>query len=187
MVELRKAVLVADEAEDDAKIDETLRALQEFTLKHIVFNIVEENGEQKIVFGTGPFYLEHQYLRQANVAIAKAKELAAQNVNTSENVYDKAAEVCDALGRQRGWSYDANYIGCMQSELAKYPASDKIAETPVDIPSTELFRHDFASPLWYPCLSGIVILVTALLSVMLVVRILVWLGLHFMVWVIEHF
>ena len=44
MTELRAAVLAADEAEDDVAIASSLTELQRFTAKHIIFNVVEENG-----------------------------------------------------------------------------------------------------------------------------------------------
>ena len=74
MLELRTAVLEADANEDDEAIKTSLMALQQFVFSHIVVNIVEQNGTQKITFGTGPFYLEHQYLRAANAAIEAAEE-----------------------------------------------------------------------------------------------------------------
>ena len=42
MSELREAVLAADEKEDDERILSSLNELRNFTLKHIVFNILEE-------------------------------------------------------------------------------------------------------------------------------------------------
>ena len=47
MSELREAVLTADEEEDTDKILSSLNELRNFTLKHIVFNILEDNGEQQ--------------------------------------------------------------------------------------------------------------------------------------------
>lgn len=179
-------MLAADESEDDEAIKHSLRELQGFTLRHIVFNLIEENGEQRVVFGTGPFYLEHQYLRQANAAIEEARKKAESIGGANGNIYEKAAAVCDELSRRNGWGYGASYIGCFQDELAKYPSVSSL-EVSGDIPSTELFRYDFASPIWFPCFSGIVILITFLLTFLLVVRIVIWLGLHLAVWLIERF
>ena len=74
MTELRDAVLKADESEDDEAIMKTLGELKNFVFSNIVINIVDENGAQKITFGTGPFYLEHQYIRAANAALKEAEE-----------------------------------------------------------------------------------------------------------------
>ena len=53
MTELRDAVLQADEEENDEKIASTIKELREYTLNNIVINVVEENGTQKVTFGTG--------------------------------------------------------------------------------------------------------------------------------------
>ena len=53
MTEIRSAVLAADEANDDAAIAAGLVELKEFVFSHIVVNVVEENGEQVVSFGTG--------------------------------------------------------------------------------------------------------------------------------------
>ena len=66
MTELRDAVLVADENEDDEKTTQALEELRNFVFSNIVINVVDDNGNQRVTFGTGPFYLEHQYIRAAN-------------------------------------------------------------------------------------------------------------------------
>lgn len=176
MIELRDAVLAADEAGDNAAILSTLDELQEFTLTHIVINVYEENGIEHLSFGTGPFYLENQYVRKAQEELAKAEaSLENAGVNPNGNVFKKAAEVCDALGIKYGWGYSAPYINCMQDELAKYPAMDEIEDyEQAMIPSTALYRQDFASPIWYPCWSGIVILLCVILLIIILVRFFIW-------------
>ena len=176
MTELRDAVMQADEANDDEKIASALNELHAFTLKHIIFNTVEENGLQKITFGTGPFYLENQYLRKANEAIAAAKAEVEKNVsNPNGNVYKKAAEVCDARSRANGWGFNARYIQCYQDELAKYPDIGTLDTNGTAVlPSTELFRYEYSSPLWYPCASGILMLICFILAIILIIRFLIW-------------
>ena len=75
MAEMRDDVLNADAAEDDAAVEENLSKLKEFTVSNMVINVVDDNGTQKITFGTGPFYLEHQYIRAANNALAEAVDV----------------------------------------------------------------------------------------------------------------
>ena len=93
------------------------------------------------------------------------------------NVLDKnGADICDALGRRYGWRYpDQRYINCWTSELAKFPSSGSIDifET-AEIPSTDLYRYDYSSPIWYPCASGFVILACVILLVWALVRIVIW-------------
>ena len=58
MTELREAVLVADEQEDDAKTISALNELHTFTLKHIIFNILEDNGKQSVILAQDLFILK---------------------------------------------------------------------------------------------------------------------------------
>ena len=181
MTELRDAVMAAAAENNDEKIEETLKELHAFTLKHVVFNTVQENGVEKITFGTGPFYLENQYLRKANEAIVKAKEEIEKNSsNPNGNIYKKVADICDAKSRANGWGFNALYIQCFQDELAKYPEEETMdAYGAAILPSTELFRYEYSSPLWYPCGSGIVMLICFILVIILVFRFFIWLLIHF--------
>lgn len=179
MVRLRGDVIAADRQGDPNLIKERLGVLQHFTSTHIVFNQVSENGERKIIFGTGPFYLEQQYVKKAQAELAKAKALAAKNSSTNPNgnVFQKAALVCDAAGKKHGWRYpDAAYIDCFQSELAKYPSSNAIdSYLEAMLPSTNLYRQDFSSPIWYPSRSGFLLIILLLLGIYLLWRCIFWL------------
>ena len=182
MTRLRSAVIAADEAEDDQAIASSLNELRRFTTKHIVFNVVEENGVRRVVFGTGPFYLEHQYMRAANIAIAAAKEQIDQGSteNPNGNVFAQVSEYCDAWGAQNGFDYPSQpYLDCWVNKLSEYPASETMGTTEsVKVPSTSLFRYDYASPMWYPCGSGILILIILILSLVIVVRFIIWLAIR---------
>ena len=164
MVELRDAVLAADAAEDDTAIQSSLVALQEFVVSHIVVNIAEQNGVQSIIFGTGPFYLEHQYLRAANAAIEAAEAEVVDDSNPYGNIYATVSGICRPLAIQYGWAWNSQeYLDCWTSHLAA-----------ADVPSTELFRHNYASPIWAPTWSGWVILLCIILTLVIVVRFLIW-------------
>ena len=188
MTRLRDAVMAADAEDNDEKIASARTELHAFVLKHIVFNTVEENGQQKITFGTGPFYLENQYLRAANAAIQKAQEDIDKNSsNPNGNVYKKAAEVCDAKSRANGWGFNARYIQCYQDELAKYPEETEMnAYGAAILPSTELYRYEYSSPIWYPCGSGILILICVILLIILVIRFIIWLILHLILLIVDR-
>ena len=188
MTELRDAVMAADEANDDEKIASALNELRNFTLKHIIFNTVESNGERVVTFGTGPFYLENQYLRKANAAIAKAKEEIDKNSsNANGNIYKKVADICDARSRANGWGFNAQYVKCYQDELAKYPTVQTMdAYGAAVLPPTELFRHEFSSPIWYPCGSGICILICIILAIIWLIRIIYWLLLRIAVLIMKR-
>ena len=180
MSELRDAVLAADEADDDTAIADGLVKLKEFVFSNTVINIVEENGEQVVSFGTGPFYLEHQYLRAAQAALADAEAKFAGDANPNGNIYGMAGDTCKALALQNGWTWDnANFINCMVTEIEKYPAAADIQDTIIaSLPSTELFRHNYASPIWTPSFLGWLFIITGVVIVVIFIRFLIWLVLR---------
>ncbi len=176
MTELRDAVLAADENENDEAINRALQELKGFVFSHIVVNAVDDNGVQKITFGTGPFYLEHQYIRAANVALAEAEANLSDDSNPNGNVYAMASAVCQPQAIANGWAWDdANYINCMMSEINKYPAADELQDKIIaSLPSTELYRREYNSPVWAPTLAGFMLLVTLVVIVVILYRIIVW-------------
>lgn len=177
MTELRDEVMVADEIEEpDEVIAEKLTALKDYVFNNIVINVIDDNGEQKIVFGTGPFYLEHTYIRAANKALEEAEARLTSDGNPNGNIYGMASQVCQPQAVANGWSWDdANYINCMMSEINKYPASDDIQNTiKASLPSTELYRHNYASPAWAPTLTGFMILITLVIIVVILMRMIWW-------------
>ncbi|MDO4741801.1 MAG: hypothetical protein Q4A79_00270 [Candidatus Saccharibacteria bacterium] len=180
MTELRDAVLSADTEEDDERLATALVELKEFVFSNIVINIVEENGVQRITFGTGPFYLEHQYLRDATLALEKAEQEAASDRNPNGNIYGKAGEVCRPLAIQNGWAWNnVNFINCMMTEIQKYPASDNFEGNNMAIlPSTELYRRNYASPVWAPTVTGFFLALTLVIIVVILIRMVVWIVLR---------
>lgn len=180
MVELRDAVLAADEEGDDAKVVENLNRLRDFAFSNIVINVRDDNGEQKIEFGTGPFYLENRYLRSANAALEEAEKKFMADGNPNGNIYAAAAAVCKPQAIANGWEWNTpDYISCMTGEIEKYPASENLQDViTASLPSTELFRYNFASPIWAPTLSGFMILITVMISVVIFIRFVIWLVLR---------
>lgn len=200
MQELKNAVLEADRAGEDeegklpegvtqrpqeeitAEITSKIRELKVFAETHTIVNFLDKNGGTEIIFGTGPFYLEHQYNRLAYAALQKAQELANQisDNNPNGNIYARANQVCQPQAIRNGWRWNsAPFIACMTGEIAKYPATDYITEQiSAAIPSTALFRYDFASPIWSPTLSGFAILASAILIIIIIIRIITWIMLR---------
>ncbi|MBR3138687.1 hypothetical protein IKG38_01590 [Candidatus Saccharibacteria bacterium] len=180
MTELRDAVLTADANEDDEAIKQSLEELKKFVFSNMVINVVDDNGEKKITFGTGPFYLEHQYIRAANAALKEAEKQIASDSNPNGNIYGLASETCRAQAISNGWTWDnPNYINCMVSEIQKYPAADEIQDKIIaSLPSTELYRHNYASPIWAPTLAGFLALITVIIIVVIFIRFFIWLFLR---------
>lgn len=176
MVELRDAVLKADEDEDDERIAEALKELRDFVSSNVVVNVAEDNGVQKVMFGTGPFYLEHQYLRAANKALDEAEKNMQSDANPNGNIYAKATEVCRPQAIRNGWNWTSpGYINCMMTEINKYPSAAEIQDTIVaKLPSTEMYRHNYSSPIWAPTPSGFFLLVTLVVIVVIFIRLLGW-------------
>ena len=180
MTELRDAVMAADEANDDALIADGLVKLKEFVFSNIVVNVVEENGGQVVSFGTGPFYLEHQYLRAAQAALEKAEAEMASDANPNGNIYGMAGDTCKALALSNGWTWDnVNFINCMVTEINKYPSANEIQDTIIaSLPSTELYRHNYASPVWTPSFVGFMLILTLVVFVVIFIKILIWIVLR---------
>ncbi|MBR3052376.1 hypothetical protein IKG60_02015 [Candidatus Saccharibacteria bacterium] len=180
MTELRDAVLEADAAENDDGLTKALEELRQFTLSNVVVNVVDDNGAQRVTFGTGPFYLEHTYLRAANQALEEAEKQMVSDENPNGNVYAMASETCKAAAIANGWTWDnPNYINCMVSEIQKYPAADEIQDKiKASLPSTELYRREFAAPVWAPTLTGFMILLTLIIVIVIMIRGIVWLVLR---------
>ncbi len=180
MAELRDAVLTADEANDDALIADGLVKLKEFVFSNIVVNVVEENGGQVVSFGTGPFYLEHQYLRAAQAALEKAEAEMSSDANPNGNIYGMAGDTCKALALSNGWTWDnVNFINCMVTEINKYPSANEIQDTIIAaLPSTELYRHNYASPVWAPSFVGFMLILTLIVAVVIFIKILIWIVLR---------
>lgn len=176
MTELRDAVLAADASENDEATMRALEELKSFVFSNIVVNVVDDNGRQEVIFGTGPFYLEHQYIRAANKALAEAEATIAADSNPNGNIYQMASEVCQPQAIVNGWSWNnADYINCMVGEIQKYPAADELNDTiAASLPSTELYRKNYASPVWAPSLAGWMILITLIVIVVIFIRGIAW-------------
>lgn len=180
MTNLRAAVLQADKDDNEIALAEGLNSLRDYTVSHIIVNIVDDNGLKKLEFGTGVFYLEQSYLRAAAAALKEASEAEIDDSNPNGNIYGAVSAICRQLALDNGWSWDTPaYIECWQTELAKYPASaleDGVVSA--KIPSTELYRREYVSPVWTPSLAGFVILITAVIGVVIFIRFLIWICLE---------
>lgn len=176
MNDIRAEIYAADEAADDEKIAEGLIRLQKFASNHTIINIIEKNGVNYITFGTGPIYLERQYLRKATEALEAAQANAGDDSNPNGNVFAKAMDVCKPQAIAYGWSWNSQpYLDCMTGEIAKYPTSDFIQDGyDANLPSTREFRYDFVSPVWKFDLAGLVFLCIILVSVITFLRVLIW-------------
>lgn len=148
MADRRDAVLAADKAGDETVTQSRLYDLQRYVTEHM-------NGD------SGAFYLEQQYRRDAQKAVDAAKN----DNNPNGNINVKAEAVC----RPQYAVWSPAYVQCFTDELAKYPPSPDPAEN-VTLPSTELYRHDFAAPLWSPDFAGLATLGCLVIVLMILAR-----------------
>ncbi|MDB5165322.1 MAG: hypothetical protein JWM00_212 [Candidatus Saccharibacteria bacterium] len=156
MLERRDAVYAADKAGDSEILKNRLYDLQRYVSAHMNAN------PDKIA-------LEGQYERDSQRAKALAE--AAGSNNPNGNVYQKAADVCDPIGRAQGWRWpDPRYIACVDAELSKYPATTGSAQT-IQLPDVNLYYHSFVSPLWSPDFAGWSVIICAVIVVMIIARI----------------
>lgn len=176
MASLKATVMDADEAGNESEIERALTELRNFVYSHTIINVAENNGVQGIVFGTGPFYLEHQYIRAANAAIDAASNQLVDDSNPNGNIYAAVAAICQPQAIANGWAWsDQPYLDCWTSELAKYPESDNLdIQLTANVPSTELYRYNYASPIFTLTPAGIAVVVCIILAVIIVIRMLVW-------------
>lgn len=148
MIQRRDAVLAADKVGDGEGIVNRLYDLQRYTSAHM-------NAD------TGPFYLEQQYKRDAQKVVDAAKN----DDNPNGNINAKAEAVCKP--QYTVWS--TAYVQCFTDELAKYPPSPDPAQN-VTLPSPDLYRQNFASPLWSPDFAGWSTLVFIIIIILIVSR-----------------
>ncbi len=180
MTDLKAAVVAADAEGNDETIAKSLEELRNFTSSHTVINVVEKNGKSYVTFGTGPIYLEQQYIRKATAALAEAEANANTDENPNGNVFAKAMDVCKPQAINNGWAWNSpEYLGCMTGEIAKYPTTETLEDTyAASLPSTALFRYEFASPVWTFTLSGIVGIICIILAAIVFIRVFIWIILH---------
>lgn len=170
MAELRQAVFTADASDNDEQIHTALLALRDFVYTHTVINVTEVNGVQSIFFGTGPFYLEHQYLRAANAAIEQAKSELITEENPHRDVYATIEETCQA--QAVNWNA---YLTCWTSEIERYPVEvTPVTNIAAKVPSTELYRHNYASPLWSTTPAGFAMLASVIVAIIIIIRFVIW-------------
>ena len=147
MIERRTAVLSADKRGDEAITRARLFDLQRYSAEHM-------NADSGVV------YLEYQYKRDTENAIRVASQQGS-----SMNINVKADATCKA---QFG-GYSQAYVQCFANELAKYPSGINAPEK-ANLPSSALYRHEFTSPSWSPDFAGFMTGVSALIGLLIVLR-----------------
>ncbi len=150
MVQRREAVIAADQQGDDQAVENRLYDLRQYVMKHM-----NTNGSS--------VYLAERYNRD------KAN-LVQQAVNANNSNKDVINKKVDDICKPQYSGYNQGYVSCFAREYAKYaPGSDPIST--IKMPDPELYRADFASPLWSPDFAGFSVLACVVLIVVIIMRI----------------
>jgi hypothetical protein len=170
-----EAVLAADKSGDKNQLDQRLYELKKYVFSHVTLRIDQDGVGTKVYFGSGPFYLEESYKRDAQAILDEAAQVSATNPNG--NIYKQVSDICDPLAKRYGWGYSQPYFDCFSRELAKFNAA---TETPlsVELPNTKLYHRDYASPIWAPDFVGFAALICLLLTTLLLIKLTVSLALR---------
>lgn len=141
MVELREAVIVADQ--NDGDIEAALQKLREHVHGHM--NTDLSSGDYAI---KPPIQLKARFERLMTSEQARVK---------SQN--EQVAAVADAICGQKfpAGGFNTERVVCIQD----YVATQAVKETAV---ADDLYKFDFVSPRWSPDRAGIPLLIAALLS-----------------------
>lgn len=150
MVQRRDAVLSADKTGDSEAIQSRLYDLQRYVSSHM-------NADM------GSIYLEYQYKRDSEKAIAAASDTS----NPNGNIYKKAQEVC----APRFSNYSQAYLQCTVDYLSQFAPASSPAST-VALPRADAYRHSYASPLWTPDFAGFSVLICVLIVLVIIGRLL---------------
>jgi len=145
MVELRNAVVVADEK--GAGVPEALEALNHHVFAHMNTEIVR------------PVELVHTYARQAQAIIQESTK------NSGRDIYAEATQVCERRG------IPLRSIAQCAADYATSNA-DSVTQAEIKLPDKNRFTYSFASPRWTPDAAGFSLLFTGVILVWFLVRLL---------------
>lgn len=153
MSELRHAVVQADEAGNKEILKESLLNLQQYVSGHMNTSL------------SGGFYLAKSYERDK--AAAEASQASGANPNSTE--YQTASVECQARWRYNLESFRNDYVKCVQDRVAALSAQAN-PEAKIELPNPELYKVNFASPLWSPDPAGFAVLLSLIIVVVIIMR-----------------
>jgi len=140
MVQLRDAVKKADESGDKEALRRSIATLQTYVAAHM--NASLDSG----------FYLEHQYERDRDAALATLDS----STNPNSTVYQQASVECRSRFHGGVASYRNDYVACVAERVkALGTASDPV--TDMKLPRASNYHYNFVSPLWSPDFAGLMV------------------------------
>ncbi len=150
----REAVKAADKAADSEKIRGSLLELQHYVSHHMNTSL-----------GDG-FYLEHQYNRDRDSAL----NAATHSTNPNAAVYQQASVECQSRFHGGVESFRNDYVACVAERVRALGASDSL-DNSLNLPKSENYRYNFVSPFWSPDLAGFTVLFSAIITTVILLRI----------------
>lgn len=142
-IELRDTVTKVDK--DNGDVETALRNLREYVYGHMNTQLAAPGGAYP------PVQLKYRYDRLT----------AAQKTASNTTLATEAQNFCEA---QIPTGRSLNRIDCIQNYILTHGA------TPTQTISDSLYKFDFTPPLWSPDLAGFSVLLTAVLTLALVIR-----------------
>ncbi len=153
MMELKHAVVEADETGSSEILKQSLVDLQEYV-----------SGHMNTSLGSG-FYLVKSFERDRQAA----EQSLPSEINPNSTEYQAAELECRSNWRYNLESFREDYVKCVQDRVASLSAQANPA-TNVKLPSSDLYRVNFVSPLWSPDLAGFSVLLSVIIVVLIIVR-----------------
>ena len=150
MIERRTAVFAADKTGDKKQVKQNLYALQRYSSSHM-------NADTSVL------YLETLYRND----VEKITKGAQSTSNITAEIVKKADAVCS---KQFG-GYSQGYVLCFRQEQKKLTVGGATPQE-LKLPSPELYRHTYFSPLWSPDFAGWTIVLSLILAVLIIARVL---------------
>lgn len=154
MISRRNAIEGADKSGDTQDTSSRIYDIQRYAAAHM-------NAD------TGVFYLQSQYDRDVKKAVTAASGDSSTGDNSPQA---KADAICNPNLQIHG--YSLAYQNCMLEQLSK--AGQVVDPASITLPNPALYRYSFTSPLWSPDFAGWAVLVSLLLTIMIVVRFIIW-------------
>ena len=154
MVERRNVVLSADQAGNTDAIQRSLADLQNYV-----------SGHMNTEMGNG-LYLQYSYNRAYDAALSAA----SQATNPNSAVYQQASVDCRSRFVGGVASFRNDYVQCvLQRVEALSPGANATAGA--NLPQADNYRFAYASPVWSPDSAGLFVALTALVVVLILIKV----------------
>ena len=152
MIARQKAVISADKSGNTQEIMSRIYDLQRYSASHM-------NAD------TGALYLQEQYNRDVKAAVAAV----SGSGDGSDSPQARADAICNPNLQSHG--YSQAYQDCMLRELSR--EGQVLDPGSIKLPPPTLYRYSFAAPLWSPDFAGWSVLLSAAITLVIAVRLVV--------------